>query len=338
MAKTSKELEISKLVPNYFSNTEIIPTDIFALDFILRGGLELGSSVQIVGESGCGKSTLALQLAKNICSQGKKVIYIDSERSISNELIDSMRLKEHLNNEFIYIRESTFTNVEKYLDMLIHSNLEISCIIVDSLANLINEGFLEKDGISITTKNTSYSSVPLVHFMNKYKALASSKQFALVLINHYRQKVDMGKGKVAGIGTIQKEYGSKNTKYNSDVILCMKSIKSTSKNINFKGMPIDNGTELEFEVVKSNKSAPNESIPFFLMYGTGISNIVNYIYALINIGIIKQNVSYFSLECNNVKLQEQGLMKLYNKILELDIDLTTYEDKIINYYNNPVTK
>lgn len=182
--KTSREFDLVKSIPNYFKNTEVISTNIFALDFILKGGLELGSSVQIVGESGCGKSTLALQMAKNICNERKKVIYLDTE-GVSNESMDSMRLREHLNSEFIYIRENTFTNIEKYLDMIIHSNIEISCIIIDSLANIINENFLvdvNKGGTTITTKNTSYSSIPLVHFMNKYKAFATSKQFALVLL------------------------------------------------------------------------------------------------------------------------------------------------------------
>lgn len=145
----------------------------------------------------------------------------------------------------------------------------------------------------------------------------------------------MGKGKVVGIGTIVKSYGSKNTMYNSDTVLAMKSIKSTSNNSDFKNMPIENGTELEFEVVKSNKASPLESIPFFLIYGTGISNIVNYMYALIKIGVIQQKVSYFLLEYDDIKIYEQGLMNLYNKILELDLDLTKYDNQVNNYYKNP---
>ena len=173
MAKKKEHQDVFDILPNYLGDTQIMKTNIYALDYILKGGIELSSSLQLVGEAGTGKSTIALVIAKNICNQEKRVIYVDSEGSVTTELIESLGLQEHIENKtFIYIRESTFTNVEKYLDMLLDTDT-ISLVIIDSLAMLVNQGFTNlKNGISITTNNTNYATRPLVMFMSKYKSLA----------------------------------------------------------------------------------------------------------------------------------------------------------------------
>ena len=271
----AKEKTPFDMVNNYLDDLNIIQTNIFALDFILKGGIEEATTYQLVGESGVGKSTIALTVARNICEQGKHVVYIDSEGSVSKELLKSIGLIYYLDEKmFTYVRENTFSKVEEILDSLLSTD-EVSLVIVDSIATLVNEDFTNlNNGISITTKNTYFTTGPLVLFMNKYKSLAMSKKFSLLLINQYRNTIDMKKG------TILKEYGSKNTKYNSDVILRIGPIKSNSDYYDFKRMtkPFENGKELCFEVVKSNKASPTESIPFYFVYGKGISDVCKILY------------------------------------------------------------
>lgn len=329
MSKMTDTNDALSSIPNYFDDIELMPTNIFALDFILKGGIETGSSYQLVGESGIGKSTISLMIAKNICRQGKRIVYIDSEAAITKELIRLMELQEYIDNkQFIYIRESTFTAVEQTLDKLIATD-EISLVIVDSIATLVNQGFTNlKNGISITNNNTNNTTRPLVLFMNKYKSLASSKNFALILVNQYRNKIDMQKG------TLLKEYGSKNVRYNSDVILRINPIKSIGKHSAFKDMTKadDNGIDLVFEVVKSNKASPLESIPFYLIYGRGISNIYNYFYALLNTNVICREGSYYKFLCGENSIKEQGMKRFYNRLIQSNIDYNDYIDKITEYY------
>ena len=72
---------IASSFPSYLDNREIIPSKIYALDkSLINGGFEMGLTYQFVGEPGTGKSTLNLFLALNFCRQGKKVLYVDSER------------------------------------------------------------------------------------------------------------------------------------------------------------------------------------------------------------------------------------------------------------------
>ncbi|MGD9963539.1 MAG: ATPase domain-containing protein, partial [Thermoplasmata archaeon] len=49
------------------------------LDGLLEGGLEGGAITLLFGEAGTGKTNICLQVARNVASQGKKVIYIDTE-------------------------------------------------------------------------------------------------------------------------------------------------------------------------------------------------------------------------------------------------------------------
>ena len=323
MAKTPFDM-----VDNYLDDLNTIPTNIFALDFILKGGIEESTTYQLVSESGMGKSTIALTVARNICDQGKHVVYIDSEGSISKQLLESIGLIPYLDEKlFTYIRESTFSKVETILDKLISTD-EVSLVIVDSIATLVNEDFIDlKNGLSITTKNTYYTTGPLVLFMNKYKSLAMSKKFSLLLINQYRNTIDMKKG------TILKEYGSKNTKYNSDVILRIGPIKSGSDYYDFKRMtkPFENGTELCFEVVKSNKASPTESVPFYLVYGKGISDVCNYLYALQKLGYIAQSGGYYTFEYNNMVIKAQGITNFYNQLVSY-VDFNELINDIESYY------
>ena len=107
MAKTPFDM-----VDNYLDDLKTIPTKIFSLDFILKGGIEESTTYQLVGESGVGKSTIALTVARNICEQGKHVVYIDSEGSVSKELLESVGLIYYLDEKlFTYVRECTFGKV-----------------------------------------------------------------------------------------------------------------------------------------------------------------------------------------------------------------------------------
>ena len=46
---------------------------------MLGGGIEVGAVTLFYGEAGCGKTNICLQLARNVCREGKKVAYVDTE-------------------------------------------------------------------------------------------------------------------------------------------------------------------------------------------------------------------------------------------------------------------
>lgn len=323
---------ISKSLPNYLDN-EIIPTEIYAMDKVLNGGIEIGSTIQLLGESGVGKSTIALNIAKNICAKGKNVVYIDTENSVSKETIIKIGLNEYIEanfRKFYYLRLSTFDEVEKKLDEFISTG-DISLIIIDSLAGLINKGYTNlKSGISITNPVSSYNSRALSMFMSKYKALANQHKFSLLFTNQYRNKINITKG------TVKKSYGGINVNHNSDVIIKINTSKEKEFN---KFCEVYNdrfhkGKSGTLEIIKSNKRV-SINIPFYLTYGMGISNLCSYIYALQKEDIIKQTGSYYSIDFGNTTIKTNGLYNFINEIKENSIPLyEVHKNSVDKFYDN----
>ena len=284
-----KKIDDLNLTSYTFHDNEVtMRTDIYALDYILGGGIIKGNLIQLLSESGLGKTTICLQVARNLCSYDYKVLYIDVEGSVIKQKIIDMDLNKYYNKNFFYIRKATFKDVEQELDKFIN-NLKLDLIIIDSIACLINESFVEdSDSKSITTNNSNYNSRPLSLFFNKYNAIAKRDNIAFLFTNQYRNSISLK------TGTVTKAYGGKNTTYNSDIILKLDNKKN---NLKFKDFYSMENTELgdkgELSIIKSNVKPPGINAPYYLYYGRGISNAYNiaHVYLLLNI-ITCQNRYY----------------------------------------------
>lgn len=310
MSKKDIEL-ISYEIPN-----DNIKTNILCVDCVLNGGIIPGTTIQFVSESGLGKSTLCLEIAKNLCYQEMKVLYLDAEGSVTQNTLSTIGITEYMiNNTFYYVRESTFGNVEKVIDKFLES-INFDLVIIDSIAALINDDFLDSSkSASITTNNSNLNSRPLTLFLNKYNSIAKKRKISFIFINQYRNKVDMK------IGTVLKEYGGKSVRYNSDVILKIIPLKSNGKNRDFSKLPqIIPGNKLELEIIKSNRIIPGLKIPFYLVYGRGVSELYQKIYALIKLKIINENNSYYKYTINGVTYRRHGFEELYYSIINQFLD------------------
>lgn len=304
MSKKDIEL-ISYEIPN-----DNIKTNISCVDYALNGGIIPGATIQIVAESGLGKSTLCLEIAKKLCEQEMKVLYVDSEGSVTHNTLNTIGITEDMINDgFYYVRESTFGNVEKVIDKFLES-IDFNLVIIDSIAALINDDFLDSNkSASITTNNSNLNSRPLTLFLNKYNAIAKKKGISFIFINQYRNKVDMK------IGTVLKEYGGKSVRYNSDVILKILPLKSNGKNRDFSKLPqVLPGNMLELEIIKSNRMIPGIKIPFYLVYGHGVSERYQKIYALIKLKIIIEDNSYYKYEFSGQTFKRHGFEELFYTI------------------------
>jgi len=329
MART-KSKEVNKFKGDLLDKY-LIPTDIYPLDFILKGGIRTSEMYQFVAESGLGKTTIALQIAGKLCSEDSKVIYVDSESSINRDLLKSTGVySDYEEGNFIYVRESVFSKLEQKLDdLLSNDDLEVRLIVIDSIATLIPDTFTNfENGTSITTKDTNAGSRQLTLFLNKYKALSIQKKFSIIVINQYRNDIDMRKGAVLKI------FGPKNVVYNSDTII---QIKKNNKCYEFGDIvnKLDNMTDLVFEVVKSNRNSPKEYIPFCLVYGKGISTYATYLYAMLKLNIITQTGAWYKIPIDGQEFVAHGISELFLKFINRGSNIVTPEifERIDSYYN-----
>ncbi len=323
-----KAISITDIVDDLYDENqkkhEVIKTDIKSLDYILGGGIELGSKIQFVAESSTGKSTLALHICRNMCKKKYNVVYIDTENSISNELLASTGCEKYCNalsNEYgslVLIKESDFNSVCKILDKCLITK-QFHFIIIDSLANLVNNCYVDietsKDVKEITNYNTNYESRPLNLFINKYSSLANKYNVAMLYINQFRNKIDPVKG------TILKEYGSKIVRYNSDIIIKIKKEKESYakdengmlQTITSSQLPATHNM-LSFIVDKSNKLLTGTSVNTFIEYGHGIDETIDNILYLMRNNVIKQNGKYYTICINNQEGKVDGFCNLINYV------------------------
>lgn len=296
-------------VESYKFNDEIISTRVCVFDYIIGGGLIPGSIIQILSESGLGKTTICLQIARYLVYDGKKVLFIDTEGSISSNTLEFVGLKDYYDETFIYIRESTFEMIEKIIDSSIN-NIHPDLIVIDSIASIINSGFIEsknnKEKLSIMSTNSFLNSRPLSLFFNKYNSIAKKEKITFLMTNQYRNTVSPKSG------TIKKPSGGKNCVYNSDIILKIEPPRAKTK---FKKYYDNNNSEdsisLEFSIIKSNTKSPNYIVPFKLIYGIGINNIDLYIYCALKADIIKLINSYYTYDGQKF----HGYESLYDYLL-----------------------
>lgn len=342
-----KSKELKKLISSINKSEEekhqVIPTDIQSLDYILGGGIELGSKVQIVAESSTGKSTIALNISRNFCKKNLNVLYIDTENSITKDLLKSTKCEQYCNNEedtdygdLLLVKESEFKQVSKILDNCLKTK-HFHLVIIDSLANLVNECYTDIDGKKktksevkdLTNYNSAYESRPLNLFINKYSSLAKEYNVGMIYINQYRNKVDPTKG------TILKEFGIKSVRYNSDIIIKIKKDKEEyildennimMENSSKSSIPTQ-FAKLILTIEKSNKLLTDTSADTYIKYGYGIDETLDRIVDLVRCGKISCCNGYYDIHLGNSVSKPKGMKELIQHIyMNMDEFDSEYSD------------
>lgn len=323
----SKELKklISEINKTNNEKHKVITTGIESLDFMLGGGLELGSKVQFVAEPSTGKTTIALQISKNFCTKNLNVLYVDTENSVTNELLKTTGCYEFVNNdnncngELVLLKESDFNSVSDKLDKCFKSKY-FQLVIIDSLASMVSNCYIDLNDTvkSLTNNNTNFESRPINLFINKYSSLANTYNVAILYINQYRNKVDPKHG------TILKEFGAKVVRYNSDIIIKIKKLTKSELWQDENGMFSDdskvNGTVppthtcLSFTLDKSNKMLSGTSVDTYIRFGYGIDDMLDNTLNKIKNNEINKEGKYYSLPDELQKYD--GFINLVNHIVE----------------------
>ena len=92
-----------------YEQSETVTSGVQALDAMLGGGLDRGTSTLIMGPAGCGKSALATQYAVGAATRGEKAAMFVFEESLSSLFNRShslgMPLREHVDSGGISVRQ-----------------------------------------------------------------------------------------------------------------------------------------------------------------------------------------------------------------------------------------
>lgn len=316
MSKTidSNELDLADkldwLSKNYKTDLSIeyLKTDSIILDKLFGGGLPMTKNIQIYSESGYGKSTITISMCRSLCRNGHRVLYIDAEGSVNNNLLTTMgiiKLKEDgdidwsntllydkQNNpegNFLFVQISYFEDIEQILETLIPKynssgtaiESDFRLVVIDSVAALAPKEYRGDAGekLSVASAKPGVIAKLLAAFLRKFNGYKTAFNMSFLYINQTRENLSMGYGA---------KYedmlpGGKAMLYYTDIL-----VKLTSRGVFKKkcktvaGEIQDIAVEREVGVIcKKNKITNGQiTLPLLVKFGEGISNFAALPYIL----------------------------------------------------------
>ncbi len=137
-SKSSSPIRLSESKVSVLSSIETsedsrISTGIKELDRVLGGGVVGGSLVLVGGDPGIGKSTLLLQMCRNLCNYGYKVLYISGEESLQQIKGRADRLGVFQNEMYLFCE----TNLAVIQDIIYKEKPQL--VVVDSIQTVYKD-------------------------------------------------------------------------------------------------------------------------------------------------------------------------------------------------------
>lgn len=260
----------------------IVSTGIIGLDVALGvGGIKRGSIIEIYGSESAGKTTLALQLCRQFQKQDKPVLYIDTERTLTRETIESIGIETE---NFYVLNVDT---LEKALETckIAAQMTAFSAVVVDSLAGLAPKAEIDGDvgdhHVGLISKIISQTLPVLTTYF-------ADSGCTLIVITQIREKVDVM------FGNPERVTGGRALKYYATVRLDMRRLES------IKNSGEEVGCRTRVKVVKNKISTPFKSTEFDIMFGKGISIEGDILDNAAEKGIIIKYGAWFSYNGNRI--------------------------------------
>ena len=295
--------KLSWLSSRYKTNLEIeyLDTGSIILNKLFGGGLPMTKNIQIYSESGYGKSTITISMCKAICKQGHRVLYIDAEGSVNENLLRTMGILTSDENNllydaetnpdgpFLFVQISYFEDIEEILETLIpkYNNKGVAIdsdfrlVVIDSVAALAPKEYRGDSGekLSVTSNKPGIVAKALAAFLRKFNGYKTAYNMSFLYINQTRENLSM---------SFASKYedsipGGKAMIYYTDVL-----IKLTSRGLYKKKVTTGAGEEQEIATereigvtCKKNKITDGQvTLPLQVVFGRGISNIAAMPYVL----------------------------------------------------------
>jgi recombination protein RecA len=261
---------------------DIVSTGIMGLDIALGvGGIKKGSIVEIYGPESGGKTTLALQLCKQYQKLDKPVLYIDTERTLTKETIESMGIKEK-NFYLMHVN-----NLEQALETCktVAQAGTFSAIVIDSLAGLAPKAQIDGD---IGDSHVGLFSRIMSDALSVLTPILDNSGCTLIVINQLREKVGVM------FGNPEKTTGGRALKFYSSVRLDVRRIES------IKSMGDTVGFHTRVAVIKNKIAPPLKNVEFDIMFGHGISVEGDILDQAVEKGVVTKYSSWYLYDGNKI--------------------------------------
>ena len=281
-----------------------------SLDIALNGGFSRGQTVQIAGKPKCGKTTLAFGIAAAFQQQcpERKVFYYKVEGRLSSDLARGI---PNLNLDDVVVIRSTrdhiMTGIE-FLDSLEKNmrNFPECMHILDSVGGITGDGEMSN---TMADQQQGELAKMLAKFCRRNAGVIDITDSLFVALNHVR--VQQSRGPATG-GTISP--GGNHWMHQIDTDIMLKIAFPDGKILSSDDIQI--GHNIEATIKTTTLGAPNQSAILPLIYGKGISRMMDVLNIAEQLSIIEKSGSWFSF--NGAKWQGRNNL---NAAMEEDTEL-----------------
>jgi len=313
LEKTYGKGTVMKLCHNAIEAVEFIPTGSIGLNVALGiGGLPKGRVTEIYGPESSGKTTLALHAIAESQKAGGIAAFIDAEHAFDR--FYAQKLGVDVENLLV----SQPDNGEQALEIvenLIRSGA-IDIIVIDSVAALTPKSEIEGE---MGDSKMGLQARLMSQALRKLTSTISKTATCCIFINQLREKIGIM------FGNPETTTGGNALKFYSSVRLDIRKVNQLKE-----GEEII-GNRVKVKVVKNKLAPPFRKAEFDIIYGEGISRILEIIDLAVEHNIIKKSGSWFSYGETKLGQGRDAVKKLLQDNLELADEL---EKKIMEVLKN----
>lgn len=313
LEKTYGKGTVMKLGDNAIEAVEFIPTGSIGLNVALGiGGLPKGRVTEIYGPESSGKTTLALHAIAESQKAGGIAAFIDAEHAFDR--FYAKKLGIDVENLLV----SQPDNGEQALEIvenLIRSGA-IDIIVIDSVAALTPRSEIEGE---MGDSKMGLQARLMSQALRKLTSTISKTATCCIFINQLREKIGIM------FGNPETTTGGNALKFYSSVRLDIRKVNQLKE-----GEEII-GNRVKVKVVKNKLAPPFRKAEFDIIYGEGISRILEIIDLAVEYNIIKKSGSWFSYGETKLGQGRDAVKKLLQDNLELADEL---EKKIMEILKN----
>ncbi len=288
---------------------EIIRTGIYALDYVLSGGIhqcEGGHRIEFLGAESSGKTTFALHVIKKYQELGKTCVFIDAENSYDKEWAEIIGID---NDNLLIVKPKS---LEEAGDLFVKLIPEADLIVADSIVAFIPEDEIDRD----TNEPTMglQARVNALICRKIYRAI-SGRKTTLLFMNQRREKIGVRYGNpyTTGGGRALKHMYNTRIEFYAGASIFVDPNKKTSDKI---------GVEISLTCIKNKKGVPKRKATMDFYFTGNIDNKKGLFFGAIKYGIIELSGKTYTYKKKKAVGQKKAIKML------TDADYKAIEEEI----------
>ncbi len=267
---------IMKLGANQSLDIEAIPTGSLGLDMALGiGGIPRGRITEIYGPESSGKTTVALSVAAQAQKNGGTVAFVDVEHALDPKYAKILGVDI---NSLLVSQPSSGEQALEIIETLVRS-AAVDVIILDSVAAMTTKAEIEGE---MGDANIGLQARLMSQAMRKLTSIISKTNCAAIFINQIREKIGVM------FGNPETTPGGRALKFYASVRIDVRRGEQLKEN----GQII--GSKVRCKITKNKVAPPFKEAQFNLIYGVGISYLIEILDIAVNFNIVNKSGAWFS--------------------------------------------